>query len=138
MPHVKLCGEKWWRLLRLWVHESAMEIHIGSRAHMLLIVFKTIVKCFKKNLKKFEDKHIQFFDVCAKFWNEMTLFVLCAKNTKPVAKMRTKNTFFKALFFSTEHKKWNFVLKIAIMLQTCIYLCTILFSFFLKCFTIIF
>ena len=65
-----------------------------------------------------------FFYICVQFREQIIIFLLCAKKTNPVIKMRSKKYVFRAgiLSFYTEHQKCHFVTKFGTYVENiCIY-----------------
>ena len=61
-------------------------------------------KTFQKILNFFGDEHIHVFYIHAKFRDEMTFLLLCAKKTNPVTKIRFKKYVFRAVILSFLHR----------------------------------
>ena len=85
----------------------------------------------------FGDEHIHVFYIHAKFRDEMTFLLLCAKKTNPVTKMRFKKYVFRAvIFFLHRAEDIHFITKICKYVENMYMFITKKIQNFLKCFTI--
>ena len=94
-------GVGWWRKKKSW--EGGVLAPEHSCSWQLTKIEKNSKTC-QKNLKFFGDEHIHVFYISVKFREQIIIFLLCAKKTNSVTKMRSKKYVFRAEILSFLHR----------------------------------